>query len=84
MATVEQLLTEEWVDVSTALSLSSGTLYNIQVLGNGVRVAESPTMPTVEGRYYTPGYEFPYSQGNTDNLWAKGAFDVSILVVDEG
>ena len=81
MATLNQVLTSVWVNVTSAQSLAANTTYNFQALGGEARVAESSAAPTVIGRRYRDGEKFPYTASSSENMWAKGS---GLLVIDIG
>ena len=80
MTTANHKLTSAWVNVSTARGLTIGTTYNIMVLGGDAHVADSAAEPTLVGRRYRDGAEFPYKAKGATSLWAKGS---GVLVIDE-
>ena len=76
MATQHLDLTSDSVtDVTTGLSLASGSDYTLQCQAGSVRMAEASSEPDLDADpsavILNPGFFFPYQQGS-DNLYAWG------------
>jgi len=86
MATLNQPLTSDWVDISTAQSLTNG-LYNLYCAGGQAELADVASTATAVpaglfGRRMVDGHSVAYKQVTGTSLWVKGV-GVGTLVIDD-
>ena len=81
MATQTYETTSEFSDLTTALSLSDGTSYILQVKGGPISYFEGPNSPGVDDESFLIGVGYPwhFSQG-AETIWVSAGGGTKIVV----